>query len=121
MGWFIVLIGVLTMVKGATLIVAPRKLIHFEQKMLSGKAPKRVGWVVLLVGLLLCIAAPFSDLVLIVFLLGLLVMAKGAYVLLSPIDKIKKLKWFSLSDKVYRLAGVIVLILGMLLVSVARI
>ena len=119
MGWFIVLIGALLMVKGAALILVPRKLVHINQKLLSGKHAKRLGYLPLAVWLLLCISAKFSYAALAVFLLGLLVIAKGAYILVTPIDKIKKNKMFSLSDKIYRLIGIVVLIAGMLLINVA--
>jgi hypothetical protein len=119
MGWFIVLIGALMMIKGAALIVVPRKLIHLSQKILSGKNAKRLGWIPLCVGVLLCMSAKYSYAALAVFILGLLAIAKGAYILVTPVEKLRKLKWLSLSDKIYRILGILALIVGMLLINIA--
>jgi len=119
MGWFIVLIGALLMLKAAALILVPRKLLHLVQKVLSGKHAKRLGWIPVGIGVLLCISAKFSYAVLAVILLGLLYVAKGAHILVTPIDKIRKHKCFSLSDKLYRLIGIVTLIVGMFLINIA--
>ncbi|MDP3142959.1 MAG: hypothetical protein Q8N14_03310 [Candidatus Omnitrophota bacterium] len=115
MAWFIVVVGALLMVKGGALILVPRKLIHSAAKMFSLKQAKRFGWVPIIVGFLLCVSANASYLALPVFLLGLLFIAKGAYILFTPLDKLKKHKLFSLSDGVYRMIGIVVLVVGMVL------
>lgn len=119
MSWFIVLIGALLMLKGAILILAPRKLIQSATKLLSLKYAKRLGWVPIIVGFLLCISANFSYLALTIFLLGLLFIAKGAYIIMTPIDKLKKHKMLSLSTNVYRVMGIVILIVGMVLINAA--
>ena len=119
MGWFIVLVGALLMVDGAALILIPRKVIHFAQKMLSSKQFSRMGWISIIVGILLCASAKFSYLALGVFLLGLLSIAKGVYILITPAEKIKKHKMLSLSEKIYRVIGIVVLVVGMTLINSA--
>jgi len=119
MAWFIVLVGAVLMVKGAMLILAPRKLIQLSTKMLSLKNARRLGWVPIIIGFLLCISANFSYLALTIFLLGLLFIAKGAYMLMTPIDKLKKHKMLSLSTNIYRIIGIVVLVVGMVLINAA--
>lgn len=119
MGLIIIIVGVLLMVKGAGLILMPRKMVHFAQKMLSGKQAKNLGWIPIVVGLLLCISANFSYMALGIFLLGLLIIAKGVYILVVPIEQIKKHKWFALSDGIYRVMGIVSLVIGMLLINAA--
>ena len=107
------------MVKGAGLILVPRKMIGFVHKMLSLKEAKRLGWIPIIVGFLLCISAKFSYLALGIFFLGLLYIAKGTYLFVTPLDKLKKHKMLSLNEKLYRVMGIIVLIVGMVLINSA--
>jgi len=119
MGWFIVIVGVFLMVMGAALILIPHKVLHLSQKMLAIKNFKRLGWIPIIVGFLLCISANFSYLAVTIFLIGLLLIAKGAYIFVTPLDKLKKLKIFSLSDKMCRIIGIVILIVGMVLINAA--
>jgi uncharacterized protein YjeT (DUF2065 family) len=119
MGWFIVLIGALFMVEGAALVLVPRKVLHIANKMLAIKDAKLLGWIPLTIGVLLCISARYSYMALAIFLLGLLAIAKGLYMFVTPIEKIKKNRWFTLSEKAYRVIGLVVLIIGMLVVNAA--
>ena len=70
----------------------------------------------IIVGVLFLMAAPVSRARLFIMLLGILSLVKGFYLLLGPKEKIKKMVdwWLKAEDKMYKIWGVAVLVIGVL-------
>ena len=69
---------------------------------------------------MLLFAASASAVGWLIVLLALISIAKAVYMFMTPVAKIKTLKWFHLSDNAYRVSGIIILVLGVI-VFISRI
>ena len=115
MGWFLLLISLILVIKGVVMILSPKKVVKFATELLQNKEPKRLGLIPLLVGILLLFSVTSSAVGWLIVLLGLAEIAKAIYIFLVPIQKIKSHWWFSLSDNGHRALGILVLILGVII------
>ncbi|NQT23587.1 MAG: hypothetical protein HQ579_09165 [Candidatus Omnitrophica bacterium] len=70
----------------------------------------------IIVGVLFLMAAPVSRARLFITILGILSLIKGFYLLLGPKEKVKKMMdwWLKAEDKMYKVWGIVVLIIGVL-------
>lgn len=123
MTWFLYLVSIVFVVIGAVLIL----YTDWTRKSLEGLVAKKnfrlLGLVPLVFGILLIISAGWSEIFWLVFLLGLIALAKGVYLLLGPKDQMgTAITWWlgKASDQLYRLSGVICLVLGTALLSWIR-
>lgn len=121
MGFFLLLISLILIITGVMLILVPKKVVKAILKVLDKPQDGRLlGLVPLIVGIMLLFAARASAVAWLIVLLGLAGIAKAVYIFLTPVSKIKTLRWFSLSDNAYRIHGIIVLVLGVM-IFIARV
>ncbi len=113
--FFLFLFSLALVVEGVMMILVPKKLVNFVKDMLKIKEPKLLGIPPLAVGILLLLSASASALGWLVVFFGLFSIGKSVYTFLTPIEKIKSLKWFRLTDNAYRVLGIIVLVFGVLI------
>lgn len=118
MGIFLLIIGVFMMLEGIFLILLTRFVKNWSTKLLSIKNYRPWGVISIIVSILLFLASPFSRLNLLIVLLGLGALFKGLFFILTPYDKAKFFVnwWISLSEGNFRILGVVVLILGILII-----
>jgi uncharacterized protein YjeT (DUF2065 family) len=115
-GFFLFLVSFVLVVEGVALILVPKKFIKVAHDILSKtKEPKLLGIAPLLVGIFLILSVSASVLGWLVVLLGLALIAKAVYVFKVPVAKIKNSRWLSLSDNSYRIFGILILVLGIIL------
>ena len=120
MKWFIVLVSIAWIASGGFLILYTDRCRNLLA--LSGE---RVGRVPLaataaLIGLLLLLSARSTVNAGVVVLLGLIALAKGGLFFWNPGRLFDKtLQWWleHATDQIYRLAGIIILVLGTALIS----
>ena len=115
MGLFLLLISLILIVEGVMMILAPKKVVKLAVSMLSVKEPQLLGLIPLMIGILLLFAARASAINWLIILLGLAEIGKAVYVFLTPVAKMKSVRWFSLSDNNHRALGILVLILGVII------
>ena len=120
MSFFLFLISILLAAKGIGLILWPKKMLKMAHDFLSIQEPRLWGIVAFFVGVLLVFAASHSILGWLIVLLGLAEIAKAVYIFLTPVAKIKSHWFFRLSDTGYRVCGILVLLLGVI-VFISRI
>lgn len=123
MTWFLYLVSVLFVAIGAVLILYTRWLRKSMKAVLVKKNVRLLSPIPLAFGILLIISAGWSEVFWIVFVLGLIALAKGACLLFGPKKQINlAITWWlrRASDQLYRLSGVICLVLGMALLSWIR-
>jgi uncharacterized protein YjeT (DUF2065 family) len=115
MSFFLLLIGIVLIVKGVAMILAPKKMMKFAISLLDKTEPKTFGIVALVIGILLLFSARASALGWLIVLLGLVEIMSSVYLLTMPIAKIKEHWWFKLSDNGLRALGILVLVLGVII------
>ena len=115
MSFFLLLVGVVLIVKGVMMILSPKKIVKFVLDLLDKTEPKLFGVGALLVGILLLFARHASALGWLIVLLGLIEIAKAVYLLSTPVAKIKEHWWFKISDNNCRALGILVLVLGVII------
>ncbi len=115
MGFFLVLISLILIIKGVTMIMSPKKIVKLANEILKAKDPRAWGIIPLLIGVILLFSASASALSWLIVLLGLAEIGKAVYLFLTPVAKIKSHWWFSLSDNGHRAIGILVLILGVII------
>ncbi|MDD5138365.1 MAG: DUF2065 family protein [Candidatus Omnitrophica bacterium] len=121
MGFFLFLVSLLLIVEGVLLILTPKKVVKLAHQMLDkSKDARLLGLVPLIIGIMLLFAASSSLVSWLIWLLGLACIAKAVYLFLTPVAKVKASRWFSMSDTSYRISGIIVLVLGVI-VFISRI
>jgi len=114
-GFYLFLVSLIFISEGVMLILSPKKLLKAAEKMLSVKEPRLLGLMPLFMGIFLLLSASASNAAWLIVLLGLGGIAKGVYIFLTPIAKIKAHPWFHLSDSKYRAIGIVTLIIGVLI------
>lgn len=115
MGFFLVLISLVLIIKGVVMIMAPKRIIKLANDLLKSKEPRAWGVIPLCVGIFLLFSASASVLGWLIIFLGLAEIGKALYLFLTPVSKIKSHWFFSLSDNGYRALGILVLILGVII------
>ena len=120
MTWFLYLVSILLVVIGAVFILYTRWIRKSMKGILVKKNVRLLSPIHLAFGILLIISAGWSEVFWLVFLLGLIGLAKGAFLLFGPKKQVDlAIKWWlrRASDQLYRFWGVISLVLGMALLS----
>jgi len=81
---------------------------------LKTKNPKMLGTAAIAVGVLLLLSASSSSQVTFIVVLGLLSLSKGLLFLFCPRQKVEKVIdwWFNATDKIYKVWGVLSMVLG---------
>ncbi len=115
MGFFLVLISLALIIKGIVMIMTPKKIVKWADGFLKNKDPKAWGVLPIGIGILLLFSASSSALAWLIVLLGLAEIAKGIYLFLTPMAKIRASRWFSLSDSGHRAIGIFILVLGVII------
>ena len=114
MSFFLFLISLVLVVKGVCLILWPKKMLKMANDFLSVPEPRLWGAVAIAVGIVLLFAASYSILSWLIVLFGLAEIAGGIALFLIPMAKIKSHWFFKLSDTGYRIWGILVLVLGVI-------
>lgn len=115
-GFYLLLVSLVLVVEGVALILMPKKCVKAAHGVLSkAKEPKLLGIVPLLAGVFLLLSISSSVLGWLVLILGLAMIAKAVYVFRVPVAKIRNSRWLGLSDNSYRILGILVLVLGIIL------
>lgn len=115
---FMRLLAILWVAMGTLMIFAPeilRKKLFAKIKELP---LKKVGIVPIVIGVLLLLAALYNTYRLFIVVLGLLSIAKGIYCIVAT-EKMAKMQdwWLGAKKKVYRIYGIVVIILGFIILS----
>jgi uncharacterized membrane protein HdeD (DUF308 family) len=110
------IISVIWIAAGVFLIIYTERYREFSKKMLPTDKLKVWAVVPLLFGVILVLGAFFEKEVFwLAFILGLLALLKGVYLIVGPSAQAKKLVewWFeTASDRIIRLSGLIIFFLG---------
>jgi len=120
MAWFLYLVSILWVIMGAVFVLYTDWTRKFLKGMLMTKNVRVLGLIPLVFGILVAISAGWSEVFLLIFLLGLIIAAKGFYLLFGPRKQIDLIiSWWldKASDQLYRFWGLIVLVLGIALLS----
>ncbi|HQP91925.1 MAG TPA: hypothetical protein PLU24_04550 [Candidatus Omnitrophota bacterium] len=115
MGFFLLLLSLLFIVKGVLLIMAPKKVLKFANYFFNSKEPK--AWAIgpLVIGILLLFSVTSSILGWLIALLGIFEIAMAVYIFLTPMAKLKVHPWLNLSDNGNRAMGIFLLVLGVII------
>jgi len=123
MTWFLYLVSVVLVVVGVVLVLYTDWMRESLKAVLFQKRFRFLSSIPLAFGILLIISAGWSEIFWLVFLLGVIALAKGLYLLFgSRVNIERALHWWldKASNQLYRLSGVISLVLGMALLSWVR-
>lgn len=114
--WFLIAMGVFWVIVGTLSVFTT----SFIRKKFFSKFKdmdfKKWSILAIVIGVLFLISAPISRSPLLIVILGVLALIKGFYLLLGPQDKVKKILdwWLGAKNNIYKIWGVAVLILGVL-------
>lgn len=116
--FFMRLLAILWVAMGTLMIFAPEVLRKKLFAKLKELPLKKVGIIPLVIGILLLLAAFYNRYRLFIVLLGLLSIAKGIYCIVAT-EKMAKMQdwWLGAKKKVYRIFGIVVIILGFIVLS----
>jgi hypothetical protein len=120
MTWFLFLLSVAFVATGSTMILYTDRSRQFFDTAVKALPEKIMAIIAVVVGLLLLLSAGSVVHSGFVYLLGLLAIIKAAVILFNPGQVWVKLKRFYLeegSDQLYRLHGIILLVVGTALFS----
>ncbi len=120
MAWFLYLVSILWVIIGVVFVL----YTGWIRKLLGGIPGNRnlraLSPIPLVFGVLLAVSAAWSEVFLLIFVLGLILLATGLYLLFGPKKQIDTVSaWWveKASDQLYRFWGLIVLVLGIALLS----
>ncbi|UCD54703.1 MAG: hypothetical protein JSV93_04050 [Candidatus Omnitrophota bacterium] len=115
---FMRLLAILWVAMGTLMIFAPEVLRKKLFAKLKQFPLKKTGIISLAVGVLLILAAFYNRYHLFIALLGLLSITKGIYCMVAA-EKMAKMQdwWLGAKKKVYRMFGIIIIILGFIMLS----
>ena len=115
---FMRLLAILWVAMGTLMIFAPEVLRKKLFAKLKELPLKKAGIIPLVIGILLLLAAFYNRYRLFIVLLGLLSITKGIYCIVAT-EKMAKMQdwWLGAKKKVYRISGIIVIILGFIVLS----
>jgi uncharacterized protein YjeT (DUF2065 family) len=112
---YLMVISLVLIAQGSALILMPKRMIKLGGLFLRDKKTKMMSVFPLTLGILLLFASPLSGVPWLAVFLGLSGIAKGIYLFVTPLEKVKSHRWFKLSDNEHRAVGIFVLILGVIL------
>ncbi len=112
----LMVIAIIWIAVGALFIIHTRKTREFYGKLLYKRNPKLLAILPLAFGILFVVAAfYYTEMFGLVFILGVLGILKGGYLILGPADQINRvMEWWykEAGDGTIRLFGLIIFILG---------
>ncbi len=123
MAWFLYLVSIIWIVMGTVLVLYTEWVRKSLKERLEKTNYRFLSPIPLVFGILLVISAGWCEVFWLIFLLGLIGVAKGLYLFLAPKSQIDMVLswWFDeASDRVYRFTGLICLVLGIALLSWIR-
>ena len=118
MSWFILLLGYFWIILGIGTIFFAGAARKYYGIFIEGNHPKSMGALALLVGGLLISSGTESKFYLLIFILGLIQLVKGIFLLFGHPDRVQRLInwWLNTSLIIYRLWGLATLIMGLVLI-----
>ena len=121
MRWFLFLMAGIWTIAGIFLLVAATKAKGISNRLLKDKNLKAMSSLSLIEGILLAYAASSSRLPWFVITIGLLALTKGLFFIFAPENKAKPFVnwWLKASLGIYRLCGLVILVLGIFFYRVA--
>jgi hypothetical protein len=120
MKWFLYGLALFWIAAGTFFILYTEESRRFLGNAVGKMNPKLLGFIPMVVGILLILAAKVSGAFWFILILGILAIGKGVYFLLGPRGQVKALFdwWFkSAQDRTYRFWGIIIVLLGVVLLS----
>lgn len=120
MGWFLYLTGFLWIAAGATVILYSEETKTRLPRILADGKEIFLSAIACVFGLLLIVAAFASIHPLVIFIFGVIAVAKGLILFFNPMKlKDKLVAWWTdrASDQVYRLSGIILIVIGTAILS----
>lgn len=112
----LIVIAILWIAVGTLFIIHTRKTREFYGKLIYKRNPKLLAILPLAFGILFAVAAfYYKEMFGLVFILGVVGILKGAYLILGPADQINRvMEWWykGAGDGTIRLFGLIIFILG---------
>ncbi len=125
MTWYLYLLGFLSVAVGGYLILYTDETRSYFKKFISESEKKLrlLGIIPFILGILFFISAFWGSALAFLIILSLLMIAKGIFIFLNPNGMAKALSdWWQnkASDRTYRFAGLIMVILGIVVVSAAQ-
>ncbi|NVL90969.1 MAG: hypothetical protein HWN69_08270 [Desulfobacterales bacterium] len=114
MVWFLFAMSVVWIMLGTLMIFATQVARKNYFNILKTKNPKMLSTVAIVIGVLLLLSASSSSQVTFIVVLGLLSLSKGLLFLFLPKQKVEKVIdwWFNATDKIYKVWGVLSMVLG---------
>ena len=120
MKWILYIISLLWIILGVIHVLYAEKSQKILHHLMSDSNPKILAIIPLPIGILLCVAAFWSQAKWFIFILGLLVCLKAILLIFLPTKQTHKILewWFTkASDQFIRLWGLILLVLGITIIS----
>lgn len=120
MKWFLYAISIFWVAAGSGLVLYTESWRRIFTKLLSGNNTKLFSIPAFLIGGLLIMASPASRNSWFVVVIGVIAIAKAAFLFLNPKNTVDRfMEWYlnKASNQIYRLFGIIVLILGTAILS----
>ncbi len=120
MKWFLYLISFLWIGGGTCLILYTQQSREYIKRTIQGMDITLLSIIPITIGALLIVSAYETSVVWLVVLLGVLGIGKGCFFIINPnklADKLIKWSLETTSEQVYRLAGIICVILGTAMLS----
>ena len=118
--WFLYGLALFWIAVGSLFILYTEESRRFLRNFMGKVSLRFLAFIPIVVGILLVISAKASGAFWFVLILGLLAIGKGIYLLLAPHGQIEALlNWWldSTQDRTYRLWGLIIVVLGMVILS----
>jgi uncharacterized protein YjeT (DUF2065 family) len=126
--WFLYGLALFWIAVGTLFILYTEESRRFLRNFIGGMNPRAMAFIPMVVGILLIISAKANGIISakasgafwFILILGLLAIGKGVYFLLAPSSQTKSFLtwWFdSAQDRTYRLWGLIIVVLGMVILS----
>jgi len=118
--WVLYVLAFFWIAAGTLFILYTEESRRFLENSMAKVNPKFLAFIPMGVGILLILAARASGATWFILILGLLAIGKGVYFLFGPRGQTKALFdwWFkSAQDRTYRLSGLIMVLLGMVVLS----
>jgi len=120
MVWFLYVVSILFVVLGAVLVLYTDWIRKSMKSGLGKKNTRLLGLIPLVFGILMVISAAWSEVFWLILIIGVIILAGGAYLLFGSKEKLDTaITWWlgKASDRSYRFWGLILIILGIALLS----
>jgi len=118
--WFLYALAFFWIAAGTLFILYTEESRRFLKVVMGGTKPRSLAFIPMVIGLLLIISAWASGAFWFILILGLLAIGKGLYLFFGHHDQTTALlSWWekSAQDRTYRLWGLIMVLLGMVILS----